>query len=140
MHGVPADTQLDRSCATQNSAGSHDCVGETASEKAGPGKGRENKHSERSTLCSEKVRCSPKSKRKRDIRNESLEMMMMMVMMMMIFLCVRHCQDPHGGRRREGPTPRQNPMGPALPPPVRDMARSLGRRPGVSLRLTPNRH
>ena len=32
--------------------------------------------------------------------------------------------------RREGPTLRQNPMGPALHPPVQDMARSLVRRPG----------
>ena len=39
--------------------GAHDCVSEAASETAGPGKGREHKHSERSTLCSEKVKCSP---------------------------------------------------------------------------------
>ena len=36
--------------------------------------------------------------------------------------------------RREGPTSRQNPMEPSLPPPVRDLARSLfGSAPGVSV-------
>ena len=47
------------------------------------------------------------------------------------FFCVSHIVRMRTvGGVGEGPTPRQNPIRPALPPPVKDMARSLGRRPG----------